>query len=71
MILGKKKQHICERSCFSTVALLVVLASLQLLSYNQFCRSCKYYDFETVQHCHGTTTDSPETGASGEALYEN
>ena len=37
-------------------------------SDNQFCRSCKYYDFETVQHCHVTTTASPETGPSGEAL---
>jgi len=35
---------------------------------NQFCCSCKYYNFETVQPCNGTMTASPETGPSREAL---
>ena len=54
----------------STVAIVVKLAYSYSVtcSNNQFCGSCKHYDFETVQHCVGTTTASPETGLSGEAL---
>ena len=37
---------------------------------NRFCRNCNYYEFETVQHCSGTTTASPKMGPSGEALWE-
>ena len=64
---------ICECSCFSMVALVVYVASYSYsgtCSNNQFCCSCKYYDFETIQPCHGTTIASQEMSPSGEALCE-
>ena len=64
------QQYVCERSCFSMVALVVYVASYSYsgtCSNNQFCCSCKYY---TVQHCYGTTIDSQEMSPSGEALCE-
>ena len=52
-------------SCSSSLA-----CSYSVTSRNyQFCHSCKYYNFETVQHCSGTTTN-PKTSPSGEALWE-
>ena len=64
---------ICEHSCFSTVALVVYVASYSYsgtCSNNQFCCSCKYYNFETIQHCYGTTIACQEMSPSGEALCE-
>ena len=29
-------------------------------SNHEFCRNCNYYEFETVQHCGGTTTAKSE-----------
>ena len=64
---------ISERSCFSMIALVVYVPSYSYsvtCSNNQFCCSCKYYDFETIQPCHGTTIASQEMSPSGEALCE-
>ena len=54
------------------VALVSYVASYSYSSTcnNQFCCSCKFYDFETVQYCHRTTIDSREMSPSGEALCE-
>ena len=64
---------ICERSCFSMVALVVYVASYSYsgtCSNNQFCCSRKYYDFETIQPCHGTPIASQEMSPSGEGSCE-
>ena len=63
---------ICEGSCFSTVAIEVKLAYSYSVtcSNHQFCCNWNCYEFETIQHCGGTTTASLKTGPSGEALWE-
>ena len=54
----------------TTSGLAIAYSYSVTCSNNQFCRNCKYYDFETVQHCNETTTTSPKMSPSGEALWE-
>ena len=71
------------RQLLSMVAIEIKLAYSYSVTHsnNQFCRNCNYYEFETVQHCGGTTTVSLKTGRavgqqqlvwkrSGEVLWE-
>ena len=72
--------HVLQCVAMSAVCLFVNAAALVVYvasysysgtcSNNQFCCSRKYYDFETIQPCHGTPIASQEMSPSGEGSCE-